>query len=647
MRKILLGVFVMMIVGVSFVVGENSMQVSSPNGNIQVTFSLSGDQAHYSVTVQGKEVIAPSQMGVIREDANFADSLKLLSTSETEPVEDHYTLVHGKQREISYHANRKIFHLENANGEKMDVVFQVSGDGVAFKYFFPERSDIVKRITQEISEFHFAAGAKAWIQPLAAAKSGWCSTNPSYEEYYIQGVPLEEIERNEPGWVFPALFHTEDTWVLISETAPDRDYCGCRLQQIDGTRTFFVDFPQPPEIFPGGTLKPESTLPWETPWRIITLGSLKTVTESTLGTDLARPSVIEDISWIKPGRSSWSWVLLKDDSTITNVQKRFIDYAADMGWEYCLIDAFWDDKIGDEGIKDLAKYAADLGVGICLWYNSSGDWNETVLSPKSRLLTHDMRVREFSKIKEWGIKGVKVDFFGGDGQSMIAYYQDIFEDAAAFHLVVNCHGATIPRGWQRTYPNLVSMESVRGFEYVTFDQANTDKEPIHCCMQPFTRNVFDPMDFTPVCFSEVPEKQRQTTNAFELALAVLFQSGIQHYAEIPQGMAKVPEFVQTIMKQISNTWEDTRYITGFPGKDVVLARRSKDAWYVAGINGEAEDKTLTLDLSELPVQHGILITDGADNRAFIREEIEIHPKELYPILIKPNGGFVMRFEDIR
>ena len=245
-----------------------------------------------------------------------------------------------------------------------------------------------------------------------------------------------------------------------------------------------------------------------------------------------------------------------------------------------------------------------------------------------------------------GIKGIKVDFFGGDGQSMMSYYQDILEDAAQFELMVNCHGSTFPRGWHRTYPNLISMEGVRGFEYLTFDQYNADREANHCCVLPFTRNLFDPMDFTPMAFSEIPNIKRKTTNGFELALSVLFWSGIQHFAEIPEGMAKVPAEVKDFLRALPSAWEETRFVDGFPGKFVVLARRSRNCWYIAGINGEQNEKKLQLALPFLQqATTAIQISDGESNRSFATQLLTVAPDKLFPITVQGNGGFVLKVSE--
>jgi hypothetical protein len=399
-------------------------------------------------------------------------------------------------------------------------------------------------------------------------------------------------------------------------------------------------------VFPGGPANPESKLPWLTPWRVIAVGSLKTIAESTLGIDLADPAAQPAGPSIQPGKASWSWPLLGDGQTVYDVQKRFIDYAAEMGWRYCLIDSMWDTQIGYEKIKELIDYARGKNVGVLLWYNSNGDWNQAPQTPRHLMLTRESRLREFARLKAMGVAGLKIDFFGGDGQSMIGYYLDILEDAAPFGLLINFHGATLPRGWQRTYPHLMTMEAIRGLEYVTFEQRNADEEPSHATVLPFTRNVFDPMDFTPVVLDQINKIERRTTSAFELALAVIFTSGIQHYAEIPAGMAKAPDYVRDFLRRVPAAWTDMQFLEGLPGEFVVLARQGEGRWYVAGINGKAEPKALTLDLSGLPVRgSGTLISDGdGGNLSFRRQTVTLDATRRLPVTLKPRGGFVLTFD---
>ncbi|MBN1182775.1 MAG: glycoside hydrolase family 97 catalytic domain-containing protein [Bacteroidales bacterium] len=622
---------------------SESMLVTSPDGKIELTLNVSDDgQVFGTIKYNGQVVMANNKIGLIREDEDFSKRLTLINTSEIISIEDNYSLLHGKKTSISYKANQKEYHLQNANQQKMDIIFRISNDGVAFQYLFPETSDDAKKLKDEVTSFEFNEGTTAWIQPMSVAKSGWEQVNPCYEEYYEQEVNVKNLRTYEPGWIFPALFKSGDIWMAISETAPNMNYCGCKLVHDTLTNSFKIGFPQEKETIFNGPLNPESALPWSTPWRIIVIGDkLATIAESTLGTDLAKPSVIEDMSFIKPGRSSWSWVILKDDSTVFDVQKRFIDYSAEMGWEYCLVDADWDRKIGYEKMQELCTYAKSKNVGINVWYNSAGDWNTTPYTPKDRLLTKELRDEEFKKLKEIGVSGVKIDFFGGDGQSVMQYYQEILEDAAKYQILVNCHGSTLPRGWQRTYPNLMTMEGIRGFEYVTFAQDNTDREANHSTVLPFTRNLFDPMDFTPVCFSEVPRLQRKTTNCFELALSVIFLSGIQHFAEIPRGMATVPKEVKEFMKDVTVSWDETKFIEGYPGKYVVIARKKGDEWFIGGINGQESEQEVTLDLSFMNSPSVQLFTDNGRREFNIQNLDENSQKEL-TIKMNPKGGFAIR-----
>jgi hypothetical protein len=419
------------------------------------------------------------------------------------------------------------------------------------------------------------------------------------------------------------------------------------LQSTWRSTEYSVAFPDPLESFQNGAVFPESTLPWVTPWRLIVVGDLATVVESNLGADLAaKPASGAVTPADAPGKASWSWPLLGDDQTVYDVQKRFIDYAADMGWRYTLIDALWDKQIGYERLKELVDYARAKNVKILVWYNSAGDWNTAPQTPRDMMLTRESRLREFERLRQMGIAGLKVDFFGGDGQSMIQYYQDILEDAARFGLLMNFHGATLPRGWHRTYPNLMTMEAIRGLEFITFEQKNAEDAPTHAAMLPFTRNVFDPMDFTPVVLDRINNIERRTSSAFELATAVLFTSGIQHYAEIPEGMARAPAYVREFMKRVPSIWDDVKFLAGEPGKFVVLARRSGKQWYIAGINGERMSRTVALNLAALGIkQSGTAITDGeGGNLSFREQRVELDAKLQANINLRPRGGFVMIVE---
>ncbi|MBL7741993.1 MAG: glycoside hydrolase family 97 catalytic domain-containing protein [Chitinophagaceae bacterium] len=626
---------------------QNNLTVRSPNGKIWVQPVIeNGGKIYYTVSHNGSVALRRSRLGIIRNDGDFASSLSLLSVSDILPVKDNYTMLNAKKSRITYVANKRVIRLQNSSGRKMNIIFQVSNDGVAFRYEFPEKDAAVKSITEELTTYNFDKAAKAWLQPMSVAKSGWQQSNPSYEEHYKQDIPVGAVSK--AGWVYPALFKTNDTWVLISETSLDSSFCGTRLINDSASSEYKIGFPDSREIFTGRGLLPQSVLPWLSPWRIITIGSLKTIAESTLGTDLAKPAMTIDTSFVKPGKASWSWINSKDDHIIYEEQKKYIVYAADMNWQYCLIDVNWDTKIGYDKIKELADYAATKKVGLLLWYNSAGDWNTTPYHPKSMLLTHEQREKEFSRISSMGIKGLKIDFFGGDGQSMIKYYHDILIDAAKYKLLVNFHGATLPRGWQRTYPHLMTTEAIRGFEMVTFGQQDADAEANHCTMLPFTRNAFDPMDFTPMNLYKIQTKvERKTTSAFELALSVLFLSGIQHYAESPEGMNHIPEYVKDFLRALPNNWDDVKFIDGYPGKYAVIARKTGNKWYIAGINGQNTPESIRLQLASFGRKKAVLISDGdgdTGDSLFSRRSFAPGITEPLVLQLTARGGFVIELQ---
>jgi len=614
-------------------------KVSSPDGLLEVQVSLDEQgRLSYQLFRQGTAVIQPSPLGICRQDACFEQDLSLTDAPATQQVTDSYRLWTGKQMQIEYQANQVVIGLANPDGQAMRLNIRLSDDGLAYRYEFPGESGEMLSVTAELSGTHFFPGTRAWLQPKAEAQSGWRNTNPSYEEDYLQDIGVGVPAPGAAGWVYPALFHYEDTWIVLSETGMDGHYSGSNLAADSSDGLYRIRFPQPPEVTVKGDLLPSGKPPFNSPWRLVLAGDLATIVNSTLGTDLAVPSALEETDFVEPGISAWCWGLLKDDATVYPVQREFIDYAARMNWPYVLVDADWDQKIGYEKIADLADYAAGKDVGLLLWYNSSGGWNQTVYTPKSRLLTQKDRRAEFARLQSIGIRGIKVDFFPGDGRSVMAYYQDILSDAADYQLLVNFHGTTLPRGMQRTWPNLMTMESVKGFEFITFFQENADREATHAAMLPFTRNLFDPMDFTPMVLGDIPDRERRTSNGFQLALTVLFTSGIQHLVTTPEQMREMPEFVLEYLRTLPGQWDESRFIDGYPGKYVVIARRSGDRWYLAGINGSDTERQITFDLSITGQTRARLIVDGPSPRTLRQTEVAGAEQA---ITLAPGAGFVM------
>ncbi|MDI9364296.1 MAG: glycoside hydrolase family 97 catalytic domain-containing protein [Flavobacterium sp.] len=627
-------------------IAQKSFTVSSPNKKLSAicTINKNGD-ATYNILYLQQPLLEKSKLGIVREDADFSIALLFVSASKNSIIKDSYHILTAKKSNINYIATQKIIALKTASGKRMNIVFRVSNDGVAFQYQFPQRSNELKKISAEATTFHFKDSTKAWLQPKTEAQSGWEHSNPSYEAHYMMAITTGTPSPTKNGWVYPAMFCYKNVWMLITEASLGKTYCGTALQQLSPNNEYSIGFPQAPETMKDSALNPQSILPWHTPWRIITVGNLQTIAESTLGTDLAFPAKKMDTNFIKPGKASWSWILLKDNSIVYDVQKKYIDYAADMHWDYCLIDADWDKKIGYDKIEELTKYAASKKVNLLLWYNSAGNWNTVKYAPRNILVDPVSRNNEFARIEKMGIKGVKIDFFAGDGQWMIEYYQNILEDAAKHHLLVNFHGATLPRGWQRTYPNLMTTEAVYGYEMITFAQKDADLAPQHMVMSAFARNAFDPMDFTPVSLYKIPKINRVTSPCFELATGIIFLSGIQHYVEGPDGMAHVNAAVKKLMQTIPSVWDDVKFIDGYPGKYYVVARRAGKKWYIAGINADSTDRKITIDLSFISKQfkQGGLYSDYPSNTEFPVEfsRFNLIPKQKATITMKPNGGFVL------
>lgn len=622
--------------------------LTSPDGALSVSMALDETTAlRYTVSRAGGDVLLPSRLGLRLDGLEWVDGLALKGCGPVTSGRERYALT-GKKRRVDQPYRAVACRIVNSRGQVLRVEWRAFNDGVAFRYVVAEAVPLRKRFVEELTSFRFPAAARAWLQPMQVAQTGWKNTNPAYEEHYRRDIPVGEPSPSPAGWVFPALYRVGDatdpsaTWVALTEAGMDGSFHASRLQTASEGGEYRLGQPMAAEVVTGGGRLADVAGPMTTPWRVIAAAPLPALMASTLGTDLAAPAVPFAADRIKPGPASWSWALLKDDGTVYDVQKRFIDYAADMRWPYTLIDADWDRKIGWERIQALIAHARSRQVGLWLWYNSSGAWNETEYSPKGALIDPAQRRAEFRKLADAGIKGLKIDFFAGDGQSVIRYYVDLLEDAARAGLLLNFHGATLPRGWNRTYPNLMTAEAVKGFEFATFEQADQDAVPAHLAMLPFARNLFDPMDFTPVVFGDIPKIKRATRNGFELALSVLLLSGVQHYAETPEGMAAVPEYVRAFLRGLPRQWDDVRFLAGEPGKSVALARRAGDRWVVAAINAEAEPRTLSLDLRFLAGRIGTLIGEGDGPRDFRTEALR--GGGVQRITLPARGGFVASFE---
>ncbi len=628
---------------------QHSWKLSSPDGKLIVTVESIQPENRISYQVTSRTdtgdivIISSSPLGIEREDQQFIEELSFVSASRVEAIDERYSLIHGKRKDCHDFSNQLTLHFANEQSGQLDLILRAYNDGVAFRYMFPEEDSGLYTVISEATGFSLSEDGKAFMMPHADAGGKY---GPAYEQDFQKEIAVGTPSPNKAGWSFPALFeiHNGGFWVLISEAGLDETYCGVRLEQEIINGVYRIRMPDEKEGLGVGDVYPTSTLPWATPWRLIIMGeSLKSIVESSIVTHLSPPSVVENTDWIKPGRSTWSWWSCKSRRP-RNFDKlvRFIDFAAEMGWEYSLVDVYWD-KLGDEKIRELADYANEKSVGLILWYNSGGDHNIITAGPRDKMQERSVRREEFKFLNELGVKGVKVDFFQSDKQDRIQQYLGILEDAKEFNLMVNFHGCTLPRGWSRTYPHFMTMESVKGAECYRFDENFPQNAPWLNTIYPFTRNVVWPMDYTPVTFSDV-SYPHMTSFAHELALSVVYESGLVHFPDSVESYRKMPEAVLDFLKTVPAAWDEIEFLSGYPGKFAVLARQSEENWYVGGINGESADQPVKIDLSFL--EEGefdiLLIQDGETTKEFFIENSIIQSGQSIELTMPALGGFTAR-----
>ncbi|HRW55480.1 MAG TPA: glycoside hydrolase family 97 catalytic domain-containing protein [Phycisphaerae bacterium] len=624
--------------------------IASPDKRVVVR--VDNDAAgspRYSVRYDDRVVLAPSPLGLDTADASLSADLRTRRMSAPQPVNDDYRLYHGKRSACRYRANRAVLECGTERGEKLNVIFQVSNDGVAFRYEMPpagESKHVV--VSSEATGFGFPSTTRAWLMPIDDNLSGWGRMNPCYERLYEVDIPATKASPSTEGWAFPALFHVNNIWALISESDVNENYCASRLTTANDEGVLRIAFPDPRENNGKTPVEPDVAPPFRTPWRVIILGdSLKSIVESTLVTDVATPSKIATTDFIRPGTSAWGWLREQNNAMTFDRQRAYIDMAANLGLKHCLIDAEWDERIGYEKMAQLVRHATEKNVGVWLWYNSNGDFNDANQTPRDKMDTPDARRKELARLREMGVTGVKVDFFGGDKQATMRLYMDILKDAADAGILVNFHGATIPRGWERTWPNMMTIEAVRGEENLGWDGSDPAREAEHDCILPFTRNVVGPMDFTPNCLGHHYDpkhlRDRYTTFGFELALTVVYESGVQHLGITPDDATHAPKFAVEFLRSLPATWDETRLIDGFPGRYCVIARRSGDQWFIAGINGQ--DKPLELDTKldfiDKPMM-GVVIDDNGDRKDLQSRAAGFGGDKRLRLTIPARGGFVWR-----
>lgn len=622
--------------------------VKGPDGNLQVAVTcIGGGKVVYSVSYKDKQMLENSPLGMETNVGDFAKGLKLTG-HEVNKIDSRYSLNRIKTSQVHYRANELNCFFDNAKGQKMQITFRVSNNDVAFRYTLFRQGDTGSvRVMNENTGFAFPEKTTTFLCPQSDAMIGWKRTKPSYEEGYKVDAPMNERSHYGHGYTFPCLFKVgEDGWVLVSETGVDSRYCASRLSDADNG-VYNVEFPMPEENNGNGTIEPAFALPGSTPWRTVTVGeTLKPIVETTVPWDVVEPRYATEHGY-KPGRGTWSWILWQDGSINYDDQVRYVDLAAAMGYEYVLVDNWWDKYIGRERMEQLIKYARSKGVEVFLWYSSSGYWNDIEQGPVNKMDNSIARKQEMRWMQSMGVKGIKVDFFGGDKQETMRLYEEILSDADDHGLMVIFHGCTLPRGWERMYPNYAGSEAVLASENLIFSQHACDNEAFNATLHPFIRNAVGCMEFGGVFLNKRLNRgndggtTRRTTDIFQLATAVLFQNPIQNFALAPNNLADTPGVCIDFMKQVPTTWDETRFIDGYPGRYVVLARRHGDVWYVAAVNATAEPLKLKLSLPMLPAGDAVSVYLDDKKLQPQQKEQKIKTDGTLQLTVQPMGGAVI------
>lgn len=628
-------------------VTSENIKIKSPDNNLIVTILHENGSLLYNITYKDKVILEDSPLGLITNVSDFSTNLMFVEKKE-QVINKSYYEPKIKKSYVEFQANVVTATYQTHKKEKISLIFVVSNNDIALKYKLAQNGETARCIVEkELTGFNFPAFTTTFLTPQATPMIGWMRTKPSYEEEYVPDEPIGTPSKYGLGYTFPGLFHVGDNgWALVSETGIGSNYCGSKLSEGSKDGLYSIAFPDEGENNGIGSANPAIPLPGETPWRTITVGdNLKPIVETTISFDVVEP-LYESSTKYDFGRSTWSWLLWQDGSINYEDQKTYIDLSHELGYELVLIDNWWDTRIGKEKIEDLAKYAKSKNIGLSLWYNSNGHWSDAPQGPKNRMNSSVARKKEMAWLQSIGVKGIKVDFFGGDKQETMKLYEDILSDANDYGLAVIFHGCTLPRGWEVMYPNFAGSEAVLASENLIFTQHANDKEAYNATLHPFIRNSVASMDFGPVLLNKRHNRNndggtiRKTTETFQLATAVLFQTPVQNFGVTPNNLDEYPSFVIDFMKDIPTLWDETVYIDGYPGKYVVLARRSGKNWYIAGINAEKETKEIEVDLPMLAGESVQLYTDKKD-RSPQMSQIKINDSGKVKLTIQSDGGTII------
>ena len=628
----------------------NNIEISSPDGRLNVNLQVENGIATYSLKYDNQEMIQPSRLGLKSNIGDFSEGLTLI-TQEISELQKSYDMSRTKASHSEFSANKLDCLLENGEKHKITFTFIVSNNDVAFRYtLHRQENDNPKSavIFSEVSSFLLPEGTTTFISPQSDPMIGWERTKPSYEEVYSADEEMGKRSLYGRGYVFPALFHIGNHgWVLLGETGVTSGYVGSHLSDFSPELGYTIAYPMEGENNGIGTTYAGIPIPGSTPWRTITVGAnLKPIVETTITYDIVDPLYEPSIEY-KPGRYTWSWLIWQDDSINYEDQVQFIDLAAAMGFEYCLVDNWWDARIGREKIEELSNYAQSKGVRLMLWYNSNGYENDAPQTPRQCMHNSIVREKEMKWMQSIGIAGIKVDFFGGDKQVTMQLYEDLLSDANRFGLQVIFHGCTLPRGWERMYPNYVASEAVLASENVFFNEGSALRQPFDLTLHPFCRNSLASMDWGGIIMNRFLSRDnasrhtRKTTDVFEMASGIIMQTSIQCVAMQPNNLDELPQVEIDFLKNLPSAWEETVFIDGYPGKFVILARKSAGKWYVSGLNGESNMKEMEVELPMFEPEKTVNYYTDDKNGYALLTEVRVDNSRKVTIVMQPNGGFII------
>jgi alpha-glucosidase len=566
------------------------LELASPSGQIELTVSLDKDGApSYTVAYDGKSLVRRSRLGLVCSDGGYIRGLRLVQCGELVADRQQYELWTGPTSRVDHLLHRKTARFANADGREVLIDCVASDEGVALRYRFDKPAGERREVLRELTSFRFSPRAKGWLTPYHAAGEH----TPNDEDYFFRVAVIDspiESRAKPAGWAMPALVESsaDGPAVLLCESDEVGDFCGSHLVNGAEPGSYEIAFALADETHQAPkdvqfSATPASTTPWALPWRVILVGEPQEFVTSTLVTDLAPPSKITDTSWITPGLASWGWLSQHEGPYKREFFDRFTDLAAEYGWEYTTFDGGW----WNVDLKEISKYAREKGVKPLVWMYSGGCYDA------------ERRREKLDYYKACGAAGVKIDFWATHLQHGMQAIRDTLKDAADRKLAVVLHGCPTPRGWQRTWPNLLSCEAVLGMESYIYDSHYPKKVAELNCVLPFTRNVVGPIDATPLRLTPLVGTQRITTAAHELATPIVFTSGVIHYADGPEAYNALPAAAQEVLREAPARWDESRCLVGEPGKKVVVARRASDVWYVAGLNGRGAATKFNLDLSAI------------------------------------------------